>query len=193
MFILDGRPLAPGSAFTHDGIQYPANWLYLSTPEEKEAIGIQEQPDPPTWDQRFAWGYREDGTLIWKNHDELVKQWVQQTRTTAGTLLTSSDWLVIREQDNGIPVPPEWRTWRETVRLASGSKVYEIEQTVDTPALAAYVTGQEYSSWPADPNTPPPQPEAPAAAEDVVAPTADEAPVEAADPAAGEAAAEAAA
>lgn len=158
MFILDGRPLAPGAPFTHDGIQYPANWLYLSTPEEKQAIGIQEQPDPPTWDQRFAWGYREDGTLIWKNHDELVKQWVQQTRTTAGTLLNPSDWLVIREQDNGIPVPPEWRTWREMVRLASGSKVYEIEQTVDTPALAAYVTSQDYSSWPPNPDAPAPEP-----------------------------------
>ena len=158
MFILDGRPLAPGAPFTHDGIQYPANWLYLSTPEEKQAIGIQEQPNPPTWDQRFAWGYREDGTLIWKNHDELVKQWVQQTRTTAGTLLNPSDWLVIREQDNGIPVSSEWRTWRETVRLASGSKVYEIEQTVDSPALAAYVTSQDYSSWPPDPNAPAPEP-----------------------------------
>jgi hypothetical protein len=98
--------------------------------------------------------------LIWKNHDELVKQWVQQTRTTAGTLLNPSDWLVIREQDNGIPVPPEWRTWREVVRLAAGSKVYEIEQTVDTPALAAYVTSQDYSSWPPDPNAPAPRLEA---------------------------------
>lgn len=154
MFILDGRPLAPGSTFIHEGIQYPANWLYLSTWEEKEAIGIKEVPDPPSYDQRFYWGYDEAGQLIPKDHAELVKQWTQQTRITAGSLLAPSDWLVIREQDNGIAVPPEWRAWRETVRLASGSKVYTIEQTSDTTTLAAYVTNQEYSSWPADPSTP---------------------------------------
>jgi hypothetical protein len=61
MFILDGKPLSPDVAFTHEGIQYPANFLRLSTLEEKEAIGITEVPDPPTWDQRFYWGY----TLIY--------------------------------------------------------------------------------------------------------------------------------
>ena len=40
MFILDGKPLSPDNAFTHDGINYPANWLRLATPEEREAIGI---------------------------------------------------------------------------------------------------------------------------------------------------------
>ena len=155
MFILDGRPLAPGSAFTHDGIQYPANWLYLSTLEEKQAIGIEEVPDPPAWDQRFYWGYDADGNLIPKDHAQLVEQWVQQTRSTAGSLLSPSDWLVIREQDNGSEVPPEWRTWREAVRLAAGSKVDEIEQTIDTAALAAYVTGPDYPAWPSDPSTPP--------------------------------------
>jgi hypothetical protein len=67
MFILDGKPLSPDRAFTHDGIQYPANWLRLSTLEEKEAIGITEVPDPPIYDQRFYWGYDQDGQLIPKD------------------------------------------------------------------------------------------------------------------------------
>jgi hypothetical protein len=76
MFILNGKPLSPDVAFTTGGIQYPANWLRLATPEEREAIGITEQADPPVWDQRFAWGYSEDGQLIWKDHTQLVEQWV---------------------------------------------------------------------------------------------------------------------
>jgi hypothetical protein len=42
MFILNGKPLSPDVAFTDPatGVQYPANWLRLSTLEEKEAIGI---------------------------------------------------------------------------------------------------------------------------------------------------------
>jgi hypothetical protein len=44
MFILNGKPLSPDVAFTDPatGVQYPANWLRLSTLEEKEAIGITE-------------------------------------------------------------------------------------------------------------------------------------------------------
>jgi len=156
MFILDGRPLSPDVAFTHDGVHYPANWLRLATPEERTAIGIQEVPDPPSYDQRFYWGYDQDGQLIPKDHAQLVQQWSDQTRTTANTLLSPSDWMVIREMDNGIPMPAEYKTWRESLRLAAGSKVYELEQTTTTDQLAAYVTGPDYSAWPQlNPPTPP--------------------------------------
>jgi hypothetical protein len=150
MFILNGKPLSPDVAFTHEGIQYPANWLRLATPEEREAIGIIEQADPPVWDQRFAWGYSEDGQLIWKDHTQLVEQWVAQTRTTAGTLLVPTDWMVIREADNGVLVPDGVKARRQDIRLASGEKNAAIEATTDTAELAAYITGTEYPVWPSD-------------------------------------------
>lgn len=153
MFILDGKPLSPDVAFTHDGIQYPANWLRLASPEERAAIGITEQPDPVPVDQRFYWD-----TGIPKDHTQLVEQWVAQTRTTAGTLLVPSDWLVIREQDNGTAVPTEWKDWRQAIRMATGDKVTAIEATTTTEELAAYITGADYPVWPADPNQPQPEP-----------------------------------
>ena len=65
MFILDGKPLSPDRAFTTpDGTQYPANWLRLATPEVRTSIGITEVPVPPTWDQRFYWGYDADCQLF---------------------------------------------------------------------------------------------------------------------------------
>lgn len=154
MFLLDGKPLSPDVAFTHDGIQYPANWLRLATPEDRAAIGITEVPDPPVWDQRFYWGYDAEGHLIWKDHGQLVEQWVAQTRQTANTLLQPTDWIIIREADNGKVADPVIKTWREQVRLAAGSKVYEIEHTVDTPALAAYITGADYPAWPSQDSAP---------------------------------------
>ena len=147
MFILDGKPLSPDVAFTTGGIQYPANWLRLATLEKKEAIGITEQADPPVWDQRFAWGYSEDGQLIWKDHTQLVEQWVAQTRTTAGTLLVPTDWMVIRESDNGVLMPDEVKARRQEIRDFSGTKVDAIEATATTEELAAYVTGPEYGAW----------------------------------------------
>ena len=58
-FKLNGNPLAVDVAFSHNDIQYPANWLRLSTAEEKTSIGITEVADAPTYDSRFYW---HDGT-----------------------------------------------------------------------------------------------------------------------------------
>jgi hypothetical protein len=148
MFILDGKPLSPDVAFTHDGIQYPANWLRLATPEERSAIGITEEPDPQPYDQRFYWGYDAEGNLIPKDHAQLVEQWSQQTRTTAGTLLQPTDWMIIRQADNGVEADPAIKTWREDIRLATGDKITAIEATTTTDELAAYITGADYPVWP---------------------------------------------
>ena len=48
-FKLNGNPLAVDVAFSHNDIQYPANWLRLSTAEEKTAIGITEVADDPKY------------------------------------------------------------------------------------------------------------------------------------------------
>jgi len=151
MFILDGKPLSPDVAFTHDGIQYPANWLRLATPEERAAIGITEEPDPAPYDQRFYWG-----PGLPKDHAQLVEQWTQQTRTTANTLLAPTDWIIIREADNGKVADPAIKTWREDIRLATGTKNAAISATADTDELAAYITGADYPVWPSDPAMPAP-------------------------------------
>jgi hypothetical protein len=154
MFILDGRPLSPDVPFEHDGISYPANWLRLATPEEREAIGITEVPDPAPYDQRFYWG-----PDLPKDHAQLVEQWTQQTRHTANTLLQPTDWIIIREADNGAPADPLIKTWREDIRLATGTKIDAIAATADTAELAAYISGADYPAWPADPYAPALEPE----------------------------------
>ena len=57
-FKLNGNPLVVDVAFSHNDIQYPANWLRLSTKaEERTAIGITEvADDPKVYDSRFYWG-----------------------------------------------------------------------------------------------------------------------------------------
>ena len=55
-FLLDGKTIQQGVAFADaDGNQYPANWLNLSSAEEKEAIGLEEVADPEIFDNRFYW------------------------------------------------------------------------------------------------------------------------------------------
>ena len=142
MFILNGQPLSPDVAFTHDGIQYPANWLRLASPEERAAIGITEVPDEPTYDQRFYWGPN-----LPKDHAQLVEQWVKQTKATAGSLLSQSDWYITRASETGLQAPQSVLNRRADIRALSNSKEALLEATTTTDELAAYVTGTEFNVW----------------------------------------------
>ena len=44
-FKLDEKTLKLDLPFTSRGVKYPANWLRLTTLEEKKAIGITEEAD----------------------------------------------------------------------------------------------------------------------------------------------------
>ena len=57
--LTDGTPIPVGTAFSIGETNYPANWLNLSTAEEKTAVGIKEVADPTIYDSRF---YYSDGT-----------------------------------------------------------------------------------------------------------------------------------
>jgi hypothetical protein len=47
MFLLNGQPLPLDTPFRDAaGNSYPANWLRLTSLEEKRAIGIINMPDP---------------------------------------------------------------------------------------------------------------------------------------------------
>ena len=148
MFLLNGNPLPLDTPFTTaDGTQYPANWLRLATPEERAAIGITEEPDPIPYDQRFYWGYDQDGNLIPKDHSELVKYWVSQTKQTAGTLLSPTDWMIVRQTETGAETPAEVLLHRFQIRELSNGKELQIKATTTTEELAAYITGPDYPVW----------------------------------------------
>lgn len=141
-YLLDGRPISPDAPFTHDEIQYPANWIRLATEDEKAAIGLTWQEDPAPYDQRFFWA-----PDLPKDHAQLVNQWVAQTKAIAGTLLQPTDWQVIREADNGTAMSAETKAERQAIRDKSAEKVAAIEATTSTEELAAYITGSDYSQW----------------------------------------------
>ena len=143
MLQLNGKTLQYDKAFSHDGIQYPANWLRLTTLQEKQAIGIVEVPDQTqTWDQRFYWGVDNP-----KDHTQLVEQWVAQVKQTAGSMLSPTDWYIVRNSENGTAVPQEVLDRRVEIRSFSNQKETAIEATTTTEELAAYVTSPEFSQW----------------------------------------------
>lgn len=117
MFLLNGNPISLDVAFTYNEIQYPANWLRLASPEEREAIGITEVADPEPYDQRFYWapGVPKQLDDIEVNPEEenrepytqkgMKSQWVGQFKDTAGKLLAATDWMVVRQVERGVEIP----------------------------------------------------------------------------------------
>ena len=160
-FKLNGNPLAVDVAFSHNDIQYPANWLRLSTAEEKTAIGITEVADAPIYDSRFYWGdgtakalddvnaKDEEGNLL-KNSDgsQMVILGVKsvlkaEEKVTAGTLLAKYDWYIVRKAEKSTAIPTAITTYRDGVRTACDTREKEIDACADTAALVTLYSNKE--------------------------------------------------
>ena len=102
MLKLNGRTLNPDEGFQHEGTSYPQNWLRLTSLEEKQAIGITEEPDvvAPWYDQRFYWGV--DNPKLLNDREESDEQgnpmYVQVLGTVDGqpAMVNSTERLVTR-------------------------------------------------------------------------------------------------
>ena len=174
-FKLNGIPLAVDVAFSHNEIQYPANWLRLSTAQEKKDLGITEVADDPVYDSRF---YNGDGSAIslddvdakdqegnlLKNPDgtQMVILGVKsvlkaQEKVTAGTLLAPYDWYVVRKAEKSTAIPTSITTYRDGVRTACDTREKEIDACSDTAALVTLYSFKDdgtpnMTQYPTDPN-----------------------------------------
>ena len=148
-YILDGKSISPDAAFTHDGIQYPAGWIRRVSEESRQAIGLFWQADPPMHDQRFWWGYDQEGALIPKDLDQLKENWTAQVKQNAGQLLAASDWVIIRSIDpvSGREPAEEVLAERKLIRDKSNAKEQAIEAAESVEELAAYLTSPQFYSW----------------------------------------------
>jgi hypothetical protein len=149
MFMLDNKPLALDTAFTHNGIQYPANWLRLTTLEEKQAIGITEVTDPEPYDDRFYWGadnpkQLEDVTVDEVTSKGLKSQWIAQVKDTAGKLLAQTDWMVIRKAERDVAIPADVVAKRASIVAECTRLETAIAGCADVPALIAVVGSQNW-------------------------------------------------
>ena len=177
-FLLNGNPLAVDVPFTYGDVHYPANWLRLSTADEKTAIGITEVADAATYDSRFYWG---DGTaktltdtnevdengdpVLDFNGDQVVTLGVKsvlkaQEKATAGSLLAKYDWYVVRKAEKSTAIPTAITTYRDAVRTACNTRETEIDNCADTAALVTLYGSTEkdgvytpnMTQYPQDPN-----------------------------------------
>ena len=135
MFMLNGKPLALDVAFNHNRVNYPANWLRLATLAQKQAIGITEVAGPAWFDQRFYWGVDNPKPVA-----DLKTQWIDVQKRTAGSLLSKTDWMIIRKEEAGTAVPSATQTYRTAVRTQCKAREDQITACSTTAELADLIS-----------------------------------------------------
>jgi len=125
MFKIGTRTIPLDTPFTHNDIQYPANWIRLATEEDKAAIGIIWEADPVRADDRFYWNGNINNP---KDLDGLKSNFIAQVKTTASSILAQTDWMVIRKAERNVDIPTAVATYRASVV----AKANELETAIST-------------------------------------------------------------
>lgn len=148
---VESRTLPMDAPFTLGNEQFPANWLRHATDEDKAKRGIVwEQPVELEFkDERFYRNWVEDGAVRSepRDLDQLKRKMLGDVRRTAHSLLSGSDWMIIRETEGGAAPSDDWKEWREAVRAESNRQEQQIASANDVEVLSVIV-----SEWPLNPD-----------------------------------------
>lgn len=162
--LANGQLVGEYQAFTYNEVQYPENWIALSTLQERQALGIQEFEEQQRPDDRFYFvtdngdGTYSTVTKDLNDGDEYVdlrgvtrrvqglkSQWIAQIKDTAHKLMQPTDWTVWRKAERDIAIPADVVAYRAAVLAECDRLIAAIQAASDVPALIAVVTAQ---GWP---------------------------------------------
>ena len=154
----NGQYIQEGTQFTIDGVEYPSNWLNLSTPEEKAEIGLEEviATNSPASDV-YYWVSTElnEASLTYintpKDLDTVKSNAVSQINQTAYSLLLPSDWMVVKSVETNTPMSTNWNTWRQSIRTTADTSRTAVAGAVDVEEVQTIMSN---ITWSPDPNQP---------------------------------------
>jgi hypothetical protein len=156
-FKLGTKTIQLDTPFTHNEIQYPANWIRLATEEDKAAIGLVWEADPVRADDRFYWNgdinnpkaledvielnvdgqniINDDGTILITKG--LKSQFIAQAKQTAGSILSQTDWMITRKVERNVDVPASTAQYRNSVVVRADELEAAIAAVATVEALIA--------------------------------------------------------
>ena len=173
MYKLNGKPLTLDRPFTVDGTQYPSNWLRMASEEDKAALGITWEADPAPVDFRFYWSEGnpkaledkeesdENGNPLYvQEYDAATKsmvntterlvtkglksQWIAQVKATAGSMLASTDWMVIRKAERDVPIDADVAAKRAAILAEANRLENAIAACTSVDSLITVVSNQNW-------------------------------------------------
>ena len=162
MFKQNNQTIPLDTPFTIDGTSYPANWLRLTSLEEKQAVGIEEVPDETTsYDDRFYWS--TDNPKLLNDREESDENgnplYVQVYDPTAnngkGAMVNTSERLVtkglksqwtaqVKDTANKLLAQTDWMVIRKAERnidVPSNTTTYRAAVITECTRLVTAIEG----------------------------------------------------
>ena len=161
-------------AMTINDVQYPKSIFGSSwTDEERKALGIVPYVYEGSYIENMFYStseaapaVEEDRVVVRRTQsandvDDIKEVMKNSVSKTLGNYLEQTDWIVIREQDNGTAKPADLAKWRTDLRakaaaletaIDSKSDVAGLEaMTIVTPEMIEKEENAEFHDWPVNP------------------------------------------
>ena len=124
-----------------NGIKHPTNWMSW-TDDEKKAVGLAWTDDLGAYDSFYYWGWNSDGdALLPKPLAGLQTSKVEEAKSQSASLLSQTDWYVIRKTETSVAVPDGITAYRTAVRANYASLKTAINAASDIAGIqAVYAT-----------------------------------------------------
>ena len=133
-----------GVQWEYDGVTYPGNWIQLAGPGELADLGIvdvvygQRPNDTYYWVTQEAPVYNAGTNQVDVNFTATPKDLANVQVTAVSTVNTSayntllpSDWMVVRQVEDGTQIPANWNAWRQSVRIVASNTANAINDSAN--------------------------------------------------------------
>ena len=162
-------------AMTINDVQYPKSIFGLAwTNEERKALGIVPYVYEGSYIANMFYSTSEAAPVVEEdrvvvrrtqsanNIDDIKAAMKNSVSKTLSSYLEQTDWIVIREQDNGTAKPADLAKWRTDLRAKAVALETAIDSKIDVAGLEAMTvftvemrdagkTASEFNEWPVNP------------------------------------------
>ena len=162
-------------AMTINNVQYPKSIFGLAwTNEERKALGIVPYVYEGSYIENMFYSTSEAAPVVEEdrvvvrrtqsanNIDDIKAAMKNSVSKTLSGYLEQTDWIVIREQDNGTAKPADLTQWRTDLRAKADALETAIDSKTDVEGLEAMTVfteemkdagkkASEFHDWPENP------------------------------------------
>ena len=135
----DGTYLKEGRGWTDsDGIKHPSNWRIWTEDYKENTMNLTWEEPLGSFDNFYYYGWNSDGdALLPKPLAELQSSKVSDSKQTSASMLSGTDWYVVRKTETGVAIPAEIIAYRTAVRTNYASLKTAINNVSDIAGLQA--------------------------------------------------------
>ena len=134
-----GTYLKEGRSWTDsDGIKHPTNWMIWTEDYKKNTMNLTWDAPLGPFDNFYYYGWNSDGdALLPKPLAGLQSRKVSDAKSTSASMLSPTDWYVVRKTETNTAIPAEITAYRTAVRTNYASLKTAINGVSDIAGLKA--------------------------------------------------------